>query len=253
MNECSNKKGSKTIESYIIYFRVMRHFKMTNEMNDFYKQPKLLQWIEALLLLNFGFYPAIVIIEMGSNQPLIYLFFLIYLPIGQFIATPIFRLSGIYKYYSPMLLGYMPNSVQIDLHSGSSFDYLFVMRKFKIGIESRNNIMAYHLEGLLNIINEIENGSIPKSVKIIGTSYFFNKRTLNKFGFELKNPSLFYRINLLANFIDLIWMYSISQGHFSIPKIWTANKASIEGGDLVVKKNIIKELHRKLTIKKTTA
>ncbi len=106
------------------------------------------------------------------------------------------------------------------------------------------------LEGLLNIINEIENGSIPKSVKIIGTSYFFNKRTLNKFGFELKNPSLFYRINLLANFMDLIWMYSISQGRFSIPKIWTANKASIEGGDLVVKKNIIKELYRKLTIKK---
>lgn len=221
-------------------------------MNDFYKQPKLLQWIESLLLLILGFYPALVIIEMGFSQPLIYLSFLIYLPIGQFITTPIFRLSGIYKYYSPMLLGYMPNNVQIDLHSGGSFDYLFVMRKFKIGIESRNSILTYHLEGLLNIINDIENGLIPKSVNIVGTSYFFNKRTLNKLGFELKPPSLFYRINLLANLIDLIWMYSISQGHFSIPKIWTANKASIEGGNLVDKKNIIKELHRKLTIKTKT-
>ena len=218
-------------------------------MNDFYKQPKLMQWIEALLLLFLGFYPAIVIIELGTNQPMFYLLFLIYLPIGQFSATPIFRLSGIYKYYSPMLLGYMPNNVQIDLHNGGSFDYLFVMKKFKIGIESRNRILAYHLEGLMNIIKEVENGVIPKSVNIVGTSYFFNERTLSKFGFELKKPSLFYRVNLFVNFIDLLWMYSISQGYFSIPKIWTANKASIEGGKLIERKEIINDLHRKLTAK----
>ena len=218
-------------------------------MNDFYKQPKLLQWLEAILLLIIGFYPAILIIEMAYDQPMLNLLFLIYIPIGQFIATPIFRLSGVYKYYSPMLIGYMPNNVQIDLHSGGSFDYLFVMRKFKIGFETRNRILTYHLEGLLNIIAQIENGAIPKSVIISGTSYFFNKRTLNKLGFELQKPSLFYRINLLLNFIDLIWMYSIAQGHISIPKIWTANMASIEGGILVDHKDMIEALYRKLTIK----
>jgi len=218
-------------------------------MNDFYKQPKLLQWLEAILLLIIGFYPAILIIEMAYDQPMLNLLFLIYIPIGQFIATPIFRLSGVYKYYSPMLIGYMPNNVQIDLHSGGSFDYLFVMRKFKIGVETRNRILTYHLEGLLNIIAQIENGAIPKSVIISGTSYFFNKRTLNKLGFELQKPSMFYRINLLLNFIDLIWMYSIAQGHFSIPKIWTANMASIEGGILVDHKDMIEALYRKLTIK----
>ncbi|MEO5947546.1 MAG: hypothetical protein ABIP79_12070 [Chitinophagaceae bacterium] len=221
-------------------------------MNNFYKQPKLWQWIEALLLLMLGLYPALVIIEIAFDQPFFYLLFLIYLPIGQFTITPILTLSGIYKYYSPMLLGYMPNDIQIDLHSGGSFDYLFVMRNYKIGVETRNRILIYHLEGFMNIIKQIENGSIPKSVNIYGTSYFFNKRTLTKLGFELKKPTLFYRINLFVNFIDLIWMYSISQGHFSIPKIWTANKASIEGLKLAENKDMIFELHRKLTIKTKT-
>ncbi|MBK7697160.1 MAG: hypothetical protein IPI30_23525 [Saprospiraceae bacterium] len=78
----------------------------------------------AILLLTIGFLPALVIIEKGNSQPLFYLLFLIYIPIGQFASTPFFTLVGIYKYYSPMLLGYMANDNQIDLHSGGSFDYL---------------------------------------------------------------------------------------------------------------------------------
>jgi hypothetical protein len=217
-------------------------------MNTFYKQPKIMQWVEALLLMAIGLYPALLIIEMGYTNPMSYGLFLIYLPIMQFTTTPIFRLTGIYKYYSPMLLGYIPNDVQIDLHSGSSFDYFFVMKKFKPGLETRNKMIIFYLEGFLNIIEDIENGVTPKSVNIVGTSYFFNKRTLSKLGFEIEQASVFYRVNLLANFIDLIWMYSISKGYFSIPKIWIASKASIKGENLVDKKDIIKELHRKLTL-----
>lgn len=43
-------------------------------------------------------------------------------------------------------------------------------------------------------------------------------------GFEIENPSLFYKVNLFLNFIDLTWMYSLSQGKLSIPKIWKAKK-----------------------------
>jgi hypothetical protein len=220
-------------------------------MNDFYKQPKILQWIEAILLLLFGFLPALSIIEKGFSQPIFYLLFIIYVPIGQFAFTPLFRLIGVYKYYSPMLLGYMANDQQIDLHSGGSFDYLFVMRKYKVGLEMRNRLLMYHLEGLINIINLIENNSIPNTVNILGTSYFFSERTLNKFGFELKNPSLFYRLNLLINFIDLIWMYSLSKGKFSIPKLWNAKKASITGTKLIENKMQLQELYDKIKTKTT--
>jgi hypothetical protein len=193
-------------------------------MNNFYKQPKILQWIAAILFLLLGFWPALVIIEKGYEQPLLYLLFLIYIPVGQFAATPFFTLVGIYKYYSPMLLGYMANDKQIDLRSGGSFDYLFVMRTYKSGIALRNKLLIYHLEGLLNIIQLIENKTIPETANIVGTSYFFNNRTLHKMGFEIINPSLFYRINLFVYFIDLIWMYSLAKGKFAMPKLWNAKK-----------------------------
>jgi hypothetical protein len=221
-------------------------------MNNFYKQPKILQWIEAILLLLFGFLPALSIIEKGYFQPIFYLLFIIYVPIGQFAFTPLFRLIGVYKYYSPMLLGYMANNLQIDLHSGGSFDYLFVMRKYKSGIELRNRLLTYHLEGLTNLIQLIENKNIPETVNIVGTSYFFNNRTLQKMGFEIVNLSLFYRLNLFVNFIDLIWMYSLSQGKFSIPMIWNARKASITGVKLIESKKMIEELYHKME-RKTTA
>ncbi|HQT22501.1 MAG: hypothetical protein B7X86_16260 [Sphingobacteriales bacterium 17-39-43] len=215
-------------------------------MNKFYEQSIFLQWLEAILLLIVGFYPAIMFIELSYSQPLCGLLFFIYLPLGQFAITPLFKLSGIYKYYSPMLLGYMANQLQIDLHSGGSFDYLFVMRKFKKGIELRKALLTYHLVGLLNVISQIEEGAIPKTVTIVGTSYFFNERTINKIGFESQKPSLFYRINLFVNFIDLTWMYSVAKGHFAIPKLWKANKAQIDGGKLLEKKEMIKLLYEKL-------
>ena len=220
-------------------------------MNDFYKQPKLFQWVEAILLLLTGLLPALFIIEKGHSQPLFYLLFLIYVPIVQFAATPFFTLVAIYKYYSPMLLGYMANDNQIDLHSGGSFDYLFVMRKYKSGIEMRNRLLIFHLEGLIYIIRQIENNSISEKVNIVGTSYFFNNRTLYKMGFEVENPSLFYRLNLIANFIDLFWMYSLSQRKLSIPKIWNTKNAKISGAKLIESKKIIEELYEKLKRKTT--
>jgi hypothetical protein len=220
-------------------------------MNDFYKQPKILQWIEAVLLLLFGFLSALSIIELGYSRPIFCLLFIIYIPVAQFAFTPLFTLTGIYNYYSPMLLGYMANNLQIDLHSGSSFDYLFVMRKYRSGIALRNRLLTYHLEGLINLIQLIEHKNIPETVNIVGTSYFFNNRTLQKMGFEMVNPSLFYRLNLFANFIDLLWMYSLSQGKFSMPKIWNAKKASISGATLIENKKVIEDLYRKMKCKTT--
>ncbi len=115
----------------------------------------------------------------------------------------------------------------------------------------RNRLLIYHLEGLINLIQLIENKSIPETVNIIGTSYFFTDRTLKKMGFEIENPSLFYRVNLFVNFIDLFWMYSLSQGKLSIPKIWNAKKASISGAKLIESKKVIEELYHKMKRKST--
>lgn len=218
-------------------------------MNDFYQQPKILVWIESIFLLLLGFFPALLIIEQGYSQPLYYVAFILYIPISQFLFTPIYTLTGGYTYYSPMLLGYMANDKQIDLHSGTSFDYLFVLRKYPLGTALRNRIMMYHVEGLLKLIQLMENKRLPQTVKIIGTSYFFNERTLHHLGFQLEKPSNFYRINLLLNFIDLFWMYSLSKGKLAIPAVWDAKKASITGDALLTQKSKFEGLYQQLKAK----
>lgn len=220
-----------------------------SNMNDFYKQPKVLVWIESILFLLIGFVAGILILEKGYTQPLFYSTFILYIPISQFLFTPIYKLTGGYTYYSPMLLGYMANDKQIDLHSGTSFDYLFVLRKYKSGTSLRNRIMMYHLEGLLKIIKLIEDKRIPATVNIIGTSYFFNDRTLNNLGFQLEKATLFYRINLLINFIDLFWMYSLSKGKLAIPAVWDAKKATITGKALIAQKTKFESLYQLLEAK----
>jgi hypothetical protein len=218
-------------------------------MNDFYKQPKVLVWIESILFLLIGILLGIEIIAIGNTQTFVYAAFILYVPITQFLFTPIYKLTGGYTYYSPMLLGYMANDKQIDLHSGTSFDHLFVLRKYKPGNALRNRIMMYHLEGLLKLIQSIEEKQIPASVNIIGTSYFFNDRTLSKLGFQLEKASLFYRINLFINFIDLFWMYSLSKGKLAIPSVWSAKKAIITGDTLVAQKTKFEGLYMKLKAK----
>ena len=178
-----------------------------------------------------------------------YLGFFLYVPVSQFLFTPIYTLTGGYTYYSPMLLGYMANDTQIDLHSGTSFDHLFVLRKYPSGTPLRNRILLYHLEGLLHLIHLIEEQRIPESVNIVGTSYFFNDRTLLKLGFQIEKASLFYRINLLINGIDLFWMYSLSQGKLAIPTLWDAKKASIQGNQLVQSKSKLHALYQHLQAK----
>jgi hypothetical protein len=215
-------------------------------MNDFYQLPKTLQWIISLAFLLLGLFLAIFIIEQGSANPLIYTAFILYVPISQFLYTPLFKLTGGYTYYSPMLLGYMANEQQIDLHSGTSFDYLFVFRNQKAGVSLRNKLLMYHCEGLLHIISQIENKRIPESIQIVGTSYFFNERTLQQLGFQIEKASLFYRANLLINFIDLFWMYSLSCGKVSFPALWDAKKAVIKGDKLVAQKKHLEMLYARL-------
>jgi hypothetical protein len=143
----------------------------------------------------------------------------------------------------------MANDAKIDLHSGTSFDHLFVLRKYPLGTPLRNRILLFHLEGLLQLIRLIEEKRIPESVNIVGTSYFFNDRTLTKLGFQIEKASLFYRINLFINFIDLFWMYSLSQGKLAIPTLWDAKRASIQGNQLVESKPKLQALYQHLQAK----
>ena len=142
-----------------------------------------------------------------------------------------------------MLLVYSPNQKKYDLHNGTSFDYLFVMRKVETGRPFQNTMLAYYVEGLLKIIEELETGKIPPGITISGTSYFFSESTAERIGFTVVPPSQFLKLNLYINFIDLTWTYSLAKGKLSFPNLRAAKGVTIQGDELLNRKDYLVGLH----------
>lgn len=165
---------------------------------------------------------------------------------SQFTFTPVFRASGTYKYYSDLLLVYNPNQTVYDLHLGTSFDYVLHMRWSDRGIVARKKLLAGMLNGLLGIIEDAEQGKLPGSLVVTGTSYFFSDSSVKRFGFKLTAPSTAYRVNLLLNFLDLYWMSVFASGSWKFPKLNQAKKAEITLDELVAQKDRIQQLKHKL-------
>lgn len=205
-------------------------------MNKFYSYPIFLQWIISFLffMISIGLLSIMFIL---TNKNLAYLLgIFVVVPISQFLATPLFTLIKLYRYLSPMLLVVNPTKEKYDIHNGTSFDYWYIMRKTKAGAQWKNKMLLYYLEGLLVIIEKIENKELAKELEIRGSSYFFSDRTAQKFGFELKETGLFEKVNLVLNYLDLMWTYSAAAGRIKFPNLSNIKTATTTAGVLVENK-----------------
>jgi len=216
-------------------------------LNPFYQKSKFSQWIITLIfvIILIGLFIVYgMILDINILLGLLFLFLLI--PIFQFCGSPLFTLTGMYHYLSPMLLVFGASDEKYDLHNGTSFDYLMVMRKYKAGTEVRTAILMDYLEGLLEIISRVEKGVLPETVSVEGTSYFFSESTAKRLGFEVEQGEGFLKYNLYLNFIDLCWTYSLSQGKFAFPDLKDIKKASTTGKKLVENKDRLIKLYEYL-------
>jgi len=206
----------------------------------------LANWFIAILFTAvLGFF-TVWWMDIVKNQFFWALLIFIFVPIIQFLITPLFQLIGVYRYHSPMVISMANIGKVIDLHNGTSYDYLIKMRGVKPGKAWQKTMLKYYMEALLDVISNIENEELSDQVVVRGSSYFLSDRTIKKFGFISKRTSIPEKINILFNYLDLFWMYSCSEGKMAFPNLANIKTAKIKGADLVEKKALIQSIYRRL-------
>lgn len=201
-------------------------------MNNFYKMNEKVQWSIGILMI------LILLICVSAsllidNQFLRLSMIFIMVPFYLFFSTPILTLTKKYNYVSPMLMYIKKKDETLELHSGTSFDYLFLMKNIRPGIYWRNIMLQYYLNGLSKIVEKIKNGEIKKDSKIKGTSHFMANSIIKKIGFTIVDPEPIDKIGFFMDYLDLVWMNSLSKGKIYFPKFSNFKKAEISGEQLL--------------------
>ena len=203
--------------------------------------------ILSCALMLIGGWPLGMSLILGvTNSPFYFLFTPLCLYIAKNASIPFLRQIGVFEYYSPMLL-IVRNSKKkvIELHSGSIFDMLSIGSITTPGFRWRKLIFLSFTDGLLKLIKELkENGM--NDYRIEGSSYFFNAKTVEKFGFSVVKANLWHKIKLFVFAPEFIIMYSLIQGRLSIPPISKIKKAIADSSKLIKFEDNIEKLQNRL-------
>jgi hypothetical protein len=168
----------------------------------------------------------------------------LFMPFSSFVIAPLIRLGFLFRYYSKILLVQFPTKKVYDLHLVNNFDLIMFARKKS---NAKQMIFLEIVEGLLNICEEIEQGKLPRKLKVQAVTFFMNARTFRKLGFQKVRFAPQYAILYFFDYIGiLISNYFISK-KFRLVNIIQTSKASMTGEDLIQNKVNLERLKQKLS------
>jgi len=195
--------------------------------------------LTILLLILIIFWLKLVAISLWYL-----LLFPVIFSLVQFCLTPLLRGLGIFHYYSHFLMANTSDTTTLDLHTGTTFDFVLHFSINDSGSRSRNFIITEILNGLLRIIHEIENGTIQSNQKIVAAPYFISQRTIYKFGFKEKAPSFLDRIFIVGSFFDILLMYSFTKNRLTFPNIFQMKIVEMSAEELITKKDYLRKVRK---------
>ena len=179
-------------------------------------------------------------------SPIKYLLLLFLVPMYSFVAMPIMTLLGVFDFKSELLFVQKDAKKRNALHFGSFFDCLMSGMFWDKKYSFRNRMLISLLEGLIEIAREVENGKIKKEEIIIGSSYFFKESTAKKLGFTLTDLQTSHKYILYSNYIEILFIYSMTHGKLRFPNFSTFKTVQTTGEELVRSRGYIETLLARL-------
>ncbi|MEW6990944.1 hypothetical protein AADZ91_09680 [Colwelliaceae bacterium 6441] len=190
------------------------------------QQQFLVQLKLAILFLLLNIVMGTLLFFIGLPFLILFFFAISLSVLAPFIDVPSGVKAGSLFYYSPLLIAEKVRNNRLVLHSGSLFDYYFVLDKDSSAQERKKTVFSAYIDGLLNLINQYENKQTEQlSIKM--TSYILNPRTAKKIGLKQTDTDLFQRIILYFNYINLTSALSLLNNKLTWPKM--QNIYSYEG------------------------
>lgn len=215
-------------------------------MLAFARFSKLQQWVLAVLmaLLCIGILGMCYVLPLQNWRwlPLCFLVIPFIAPLESLLLTPLYALTGRFRYYSPMLLVTTSQKGVLDLHAGALFDYLMHLRWRDRGRRATRVVTVELLHGLLAITDEVAQGALPPDTRLVASSYFFSNRSLERLGFQLCPPASGVVQNLLMASLSIALRLSFTRGRLSFPKLRHIRQAATTAGVLAQHRNELEQL-----------
>lgn len=158
----------------------------------------------------------------------------------RMLSTPIFKSLGLYIYYSPTFFLHKLTPRLYEIHIGTTWDYI---RMDKI---SPKVLLLNMSEGMVKIVDDIEQGKIHPNSKIVGSIHYFNPNSTEKFGFKHRNMNLFELLLFVFSYIETAILLSISYGKPMLPRLLNTRIHYAIAKDLIKYKDIYKAYYQRL-------